>query len=123
MKIHSIIILTLLSIFMLAGCSSSDSGFSTSSEIADFPIPTEAKKVKHDSQLKNTDIKKYQRYNYSKADEIGSIDESYLKEIKDTGWIELEEEQLGAIRFFEKEKRKVAIDTKDGYIILMELKQ
>ncbi|WP_338754274.1 hypothetical protein [Bacillus sp. FJAT-52991] len=46
MKIHSIIILTLLSIFMLTGCSGSgsDSGFSTSSEIADFPIPTEAKK-------------------------------------------------------------------------------
>lgn len=114
-------IIGVLFIFLLVcGCSSNANGFIPSKINSDFPVPASAKET--EGQADNPNILKYQKYNYSKADEIGSINEDYLKAIKDSGWTELKEEQLGAVRFFEKEKQKIAISTHDGFFTLNVMK-
>lgn len=104
--------MALISFVALSGCAEKE--FVSSEKVKSFPIPTEAKAVK--SKAENPNIGAYQKYKYPEADEIGSIDEDYLMSIKEAGWSELPEEQLGAVRFFEKEGEKVAVETHNGSI-------
>lgn len=114
------IIGVLFILLLIGGCSSNTNEFIPSTINSDFPVPASAKET--EGQSGNPNILQYQKYNYSKADEISSIHEEYLKAIKNSGWTELKEEQLGAVRFFEKEKQKVAISTHDGFFTLNVMK-
>ncbi|MEH6945382.1 hypothetical protein [Bacillus sp. JJ722] len=94
--------------------------FSSPSNVDSFPIPSTAKEV--DSVAKNPNIIRYQKYKYSGADEINSINKKYLTAIKKAGWTELKDEQMGAARFFQKDKVKVSLITHDNYISVAEMK-
>lgn len=112
--------MVLISFVALSGCADKGTEFVSSETVKSFPIPAEAKAVK--SKVGNPNIGAYQQYKYSAADEIASIDEDYLTAIREAGWSELPEEQLGAVRFFEKEGEKVAVETHNGSITLGEVK-
>lgn len=45
-----------------------------------------------------------------------------LTAIKKAGWTELKDEQMGAVRFFQKDKVKVSLITHDNYISVAEMK-
>lgn len=85
----------------------------------DFPVPKGAELTK--GEAKNPNIKNYARYNWKEADEISSIAEHYLKEIEAAGWIEKSDEQMGALRVFEKNGTVIWVTTHNGFFTLSEL--
>lgn len=104
---------------LMAGCSSEIS-YQPLGTHSNFPIPENAKLL--NEKNKNPNIEKYVKYKWKEADEIRSIPPGYLKVIKSTGWKERKEEQLGAVRFFEKNKSIIALSTHDGFFTLSKLK-
>jgi len=104
---------------LMAGCSN-DISYKSLGTHSNFPIPENAKVTK--GKAENPNIEKYVKYNWKEADEIGSIPTSYLKEIKSKGWVEHEEDQLGAVRFFEKNETVIALSTHDGFFTLSKVK-
>lgn len=85
----------------------------------DFPVPQDAVLTK--GEAGNPNIKKYARYNWKEADEISSIAEHYLKEIEAAGWIEKKDEQMGALRVFEKNGTVMWVTTHNGFFTVSEL--
>jgi hypothetical protein len=107
-------------VLLLIGCSQEVS-YKLSAIHLDFPIPENAKLT--DGKAENPNLEKYVKYKWKDADEIGSIPSSYLKVIKQNGWKERKEEQLGAVRFFEKDGTVVVVTTNDGFFNLAILNQ
>lgn len=105
---------------LLVGCSQ-ESSYKSLATHSNFPIPENAKLTK--GKAKNSNIEKYLKYKWKDADEIWSIPSSYLKVIKNKGWEELEEERLGAVRFFEKNGTVIALSIHDGHFTLAKLKK
>lgn len=104
---------------ILAGCS--EKGFESSEVIDDFPIPVSASPV--DSEADNPNIIAHQKYRYSNNDAPQFISEEYMTAIEEEGWSELEEEQMGATRFFTNGNRKVAIEARADSISLYEIEE
>jgi PBP1b-binding outer membrane lipoprotein LpoB len=68
-------------ILLLVGCQNAE--FVSSEMNDDFPVLSNAQKI--DSGAENPNIKAYQKYKYSKSDEIGSINKDYLEAIMEWG--------------------------------------
>jgi hypothetical protein len=115
----TLIFLTFL-LSLMAGCNQ-ETTYKYSANHSNFPIPENAKIT--NGKAKNTNIEKYVKYKWKEAEEIRSIPDSYLKVIKENGWIEKEENQLGANRFFEKDGKVIALTTLDGFFTLAKLKK
>lgn len=107
-------------VILLVGCNK-EITYKPLNSHSNFPIPKNAKVTKGNAN--NPNIEKYVKYKWKEADEIKSIPTSYLKEIKSKEWVELEEDQLGAVRFFEKNGTVVALSTHDGFITLSKMKK
>ncbi|MFD4707217.1 hypothetical protein ACFWM3_20440 [Gottfriedia sp. NPDC058432] len=117
MRLSLVYIMFLLA--LLVGCSQEIS-YKPLATHSNFPIPENAKVTK--GKAKNPNIEKYVKYKWKEADETESIPASYLKVIKSKGWVEQEEDQLGAVRFFEKNDTVIALSTHDGFFTLSKMK-
>ncbi|KAA0957594.1 hypothetical protein FQ085_05925 [Planococcus sp. ANT_H30] len=113
------LIVIFLLLFILAGCAEKE--FESSEVIENFPIPAEANPI--ESEATNPNIVAFQKYRYSNNNEPQGISKEYLAAIEDEGWSELEEEQMGATRFFSNGERKVAIEALPDSISLYEYKE
>ncbi|WP_078410680.1 hypothetical protein [Priestia abyssalis] len=107
-------------IFFLLGACGQQSFYKPSSINADFPVPEDARL--QDGEAKNPKIEKYASYKWTKSNEIQSIPEAYLNEIERNGWKERKEEQMGALRVFEKNGNILWLTTHDDFFTLSQLK-
>ncbi len=117
MRLSNIYIMIIL--VLMAGCSNEISYQSLGTH-SNFPIPENVKQL--NGKAKNPNIEKYVKYKWKEAGEIRSIPPAYLKVIKSKGWEERKEEQLGTVRFFEKNETIIALSTHDGFFTLSKLK-
>lgn len=111
---------TAFAILFLVGACSQQSFYKPSSINADFPVPEDARL--QEGEAKNPKIEKYASYKWTKSNEIQSIPEAYVDEIKRNGWQERTEEQMGALRVFEKDGSIIWITTHDDFFTLSQLK-
>lgn len=106
--------------FFLLGACSQQSSYKPSSINDDFPVPENAQL--QEGEANNPKIEKYARYKWKKSNEIQSIPGDYLNEIDRNGWKERKEEQMGALRVFEKNGNIMWITTHDDFFTLSQLK-
>lgn len=118
MRLFLVYITFLLALLVSCGQEISYKSLATHSN---FPIPENVKLTV--GKAENPNIEKYAKYKWKEADEIESIPASYLKVIKRKGWVESEEEQLGAARFFEKNKTVITLTIHDGFFTLSKMKK
>lgn len=106
--------------FFLVGACSQQSPYKPSSINPDFPVPEDARL--QDGEAKNPKIEKYASYKWKKSNEIQSIPEAYVDKIERNGWQERTEEQMGALRVFEKDGKIIWMTTHDDFFTLAQLK-
>lgn len=119
------IVLCLLLMGVLVGCSTTDEEFSSYKKSIvnkEVPVPSDAKSS--DAQFDNPNIKKGKEYY---LDNIGGEQglyppKEYFEEIKKWGWEELENEQMGQVHFFKKGETIISIVIKEDYFQLYEMK-
>lgn len=71
----------------------------------------------------NPHIDQYAKYEWEKAEEIESIHSDYFIKIIESGWEELKEEQMGALRVFTKGDTIIWLITHNGYFSLSTIKK
>lgn len=112
--------MVLVTFFLLGACAQQPV-YKPSSINPDFPIPETARLQK--KEAKNPKIEKFASYKWTKSNEIQSIPEVYLNEIERNGWKERKEEQMGALRVFEKNGNVIWLTTHDNFFTLSQLKK
>ncbi|GAB1155762.1 hypothetical protein YWY31_17870 [Paenibacillus illinoisensis] len=121
-----VIMLTLL--LITSGCASATyeiTGYTSSSIIADIPVPTNAKPLKVTTDSANPNIKISETYElkhiggeqglYTPAD--------YFQKLHDEGWVELEENRMGHVHFLKKNDTVVAIEIREDTFEIHEMKK
>ncbi|SDD72238.1 hypothetical protein SAMN02799630_03306 [Paenibacillus sp. UNCCL117] len=111
------ILWSIVLIVACSGCTHADnqSGFVGSSIDAQFPVPVRAEITDHTSQDNSIH---YVRYKLKGLQEEDSIPAYYLAKLQESGWIEQQDAQMGALRVFKKEEKIMNLTTHTGFFTL-----
>lgn len=122
-----LIMLLISLLIMVNGCSNSSNneqiGYEGSSINEDIPVPNNAKEIEIITTSSNPNIKIGVRY---ELDNIGGEQglyppKEYFQKLKESGWIELEDQRLGHVQFFEKDDTEIAIEIHEGTFEIYEM--
>ena len=87
-----------------------------------FPVPKNAYELKPEDCT--SEIAKSAKYRLKGiGDEEGTPPEDYLQEIKEWGWTELEDEQVGHVHFFEKEGKIISLIIQENVFDVFEMSE
>lgn len=96
-------------IFLLVACNNKII-YENSVLDTEFPVPKKARIIEEQDD--------YVQYKWKNANELESIHHDYLQKIKEYGWQEVKEEQMGALRVFTKGGKVIHLTTHNGYFMI-----
>ncbi|MEO2204306.1 hypothetical protein ABGV42_11165 [Paenibacillus pabuli] len=121
-------VIMLSALLFASGCSSSTyqiTGYTSSTIHADFPVPENAilLGVTTNSANRNIQISASYELKHIGGEQGLYTPTDYFQKLHNEGWVEMEENRLGHVHFFQKEDTIIAIEIREDTFDIYEMKK